>query len=94
MKDLNPDDWARAGNDLIVTANGDVLVNGVDYVVVGLDNNDNDNSVIVIRLLGDYVGFDGDIEIATAEKINYLKDAAGNKIAKFEIDSFEVSFAP
>ena len=92
MKDLSPADWARAGNDLIVTANGDVLVNGVDYVVVGLGNND--NSVIRIRLLGDYVGFDGDIEIATAEKINYLKDEAGNKIAKFEIDSFEVSFAP
>jgi hypothetical protein len=92
MENLSFADWARAGNDLIVTANGDVLVNGVDYVVVGLDNSD--NSVIVIRLLGDYVGFDGDIEIATAEKINYLKDAAGNKIAKFEIDSFEVSFAP
>lgn len=92
MKDLRPADWARAGNDLIVTANGDVLVNGVGYVVVGLDNDD--NTVIKIRLLGDYVGFDGDIEIATAEKINYLKDAAGNKIAKFEIDSFEVSFAP
>jgi hypothetical protein len=92
MENLSFADWARAGNDLIVTANGDVLVNGVDYVVVGLD--DEDDSVIEIRLLGDYVGFDGDIEIATAEKINYLKDAAGNKIAKFEIDSFEVSFVP
>jgi hypothetical protein len=94
MENLSFADWARAGNDLIVTANGDVLVNGVDYVVVGLDNDNIDSSVIKIRLLGDYVGFDGDIEIATAEKINYLKDAAGNKIAKFEIDSFEVSFAP
>lgn len=81
---------ARAGSDFVITANGDVLVNGVDYEVIRLEKTYKDNDTVRFALIGDYVGFDGDLEIEKAEKTYYVKDANGNDVGDFEIESFEV----
>ncbi len=90
-------DVVLAGNDFVVKADNDVLVNGVDFKVTGTATSTvpatTDDSVVFV-LMGDYVGFDGDIEIALAASTNYITDVAGNDLAEFEIAEFEIDTTP
>ncbi len=76
------------GNDFIIKAGNDTLAVGNDVDVVLLSGANNDT--VQFTLKGDYAGFDGEIKIKLAEKVNYLTDLSGNELEDVDFDDFDI----
>jgi hypothetical protein len=88
LQPLGEADLAQAGSDLMLIAGGNNLVNGRDYEISAVFSN-----YVTVRLISDNsIGFDGNMRIKTADRVNYLKDLNGNALAQFTID-FEAAFS-
>jgi hypothetical protein len=88
-EDMQATSLALAGLDFVVKADNETLVNGVDFIV-----SDITNEVITFSFLGDYLGFDGDIDVELAGTTNYVTDVNDNKPVAFTADEFEVAMLP
>lgn len=92
LKNIGSKELALAGNDLVIEADGDTLVNGIDFYILDIVKTYKPYDTVRIKLTGDYRDFEGDIEIYGADKRYYLRDGSDNVIEDFEIDEFEVVF--
>ena len=81
---------ALAGNDLVIKVGATTLLNGIDFQVSTIGGG---SDTVTITLLGDYRGFDGELDVALASTVNYIKDVAGNKVT-FDAVEFDVAMAP
>lgn len=81
LQAYNAEELKKAGEDLVLVMGGKQLVNGKDYEVYSIIH----DKVTIMLLSDDYIGYDGEIRIRTADKVNYLKDYNGNAVAPFDI---------
>ncbi len=87
---LKTDNITLSGSDFVIKADNDTLVNGIDFHIDSLEKTHVDDDTIVFELLGEFVGFEGDIEISITDSINYITDKSDNEIVDVDIDDFEV----
>lgn len=91
---------ALAGSDFVITLDGDSLVNGKDYWVIGYGVDGNGVGFITFAIVGEENADDGlyeligDLAIERAADPKYVVDVNDNKIAEFdeiEIDNLNLT---